>query len=102
MAIAQGSYGMSTVQIQDLAVVTQKMNTVSSCRFDRQLAVYLEQVLSLMLSGIHHRYVQAMAGDKRPAVSSNPSCRFIHCTAPPAAPFAHCFEEPSNDQTLEV
>src|SRR5512140_1725855 len=94
MRIAERRDGVTAVQIENAPSVARvQVYARSVDDVERPLCIHAGEVIGGRRPGrrgscgIHALpQVQPGAGAIRPAVSSWPSMRFIHCTAPPAAP----------------
>ena len=86
MTVTERRYRVSAVEIDYFSIATIQIHALSRRWLYRQLAINLEQVIGFMLPCALHGYTHAIAGASSPVVSAKPSLRFIHCTAPPAAP----------------
>ena len=91
MCIAETGDGVTAVKVEYAPAVSgDDLAALRALREERQLAVYGNRgrglpCLYLAEAALH--YVHAAAGVRSPLVSGSDQRRFIHCTAPPAAPF---------------
>ena len=95
VAVAQGAHRVAAVHIEQPASVgAMQICALPGNDLERKLGIDLRQVrcfraahIATPRAGRLPVHVHAGPGAVRPAVSSSPYSRFIHCTAPPAAPF---------------
>ena len=90
MPVTQARDRMAAVEIQNFAAIARVQPDAFAVRdFDRVLRKNLRQVRRVRCCGgigRCHAQVHPGAGAVRPVVSAKPKRRFIHWTAPPAAP----------------
>jgi hypothetical protein len=104
VVVAERGHGMAAVEVQDVPAVRRvQVHAAGADRLDGQVGVDRQGAGGLDGGGaaarvrvrvrvrvdVHGRpHIQPGAGCVRPAVSGSDHRRFIHCMAPPAAPFS--------------
>ena len=95
MAVAERSNGMPAIEVQDAAAVARKdVAAAGPFRHERELAVHRHHQPGFAVPRVAHcevgiermHQVHPGAGLSSPVVWGRPHRRFIHWTAPPAAP----------------